>query len=654
MIAENNDLKPLIVGSVTSFTPFTASHTQWLILSTLVTNLNEKYATITRSKNTSVDTIHILVLVLSILLTNTYLVSLSFEIKLDMQDHRVLCVFVPGIKGSVLRCESCKRRSWPPQFLDSNIEMMRRFMTVRSGKIERLMSTSEIECLTAHTQSVCDVLKEVSVLSGLIKRNVYGKFLERLQKDCDEMGLTPNGQYRRATVYNFAYDWTLGVRHAAAELYSYLQSTVSMYSGVALIAHSMGGLVCRYMLEELLYHDYHKQRPSSKYLFERVKLMYAIGVPHYGAVRSLHHLIDSDGGDLTKYCRGVQSLYDMIPFSDLESQVEGFPVVSGSATCESHRTERHRSDIFLKKTDQRVIIDRKYWRPHTRPNTGQQSSLSLTSGQYQSTDTSRYISYLVDNLCSRFPELTPYRDRLCRGAVAHFSLNSSHKPPGCVYICVNGVGVRTPSLIDEKNRLFRGCKSGDGIVCSVADRKKERGWKRLFWTLKAGKSATRSVHDKNDPEDTPQMMKDTVVHVSMLNCINVFRGVREILATDLFGNSATRNWNGKKCLWDMFVENETMCEEVVSSSSTLFYGHEITATNLKSGYCVLNVIFNSDGGSNDGLDITVMSHSGKHYVLKKENYTNIGITPDADWSRVTVIFGGHHAIYNVQRLEAGI
>ncbi|KAG8314442.1 hypothetical protein J6590_092678 [Homalodisca vitripennis] len=137
-------------------------------------------------------------------------------------NRRLLCVFVPGFKGSALGCEQCKRRSWPPGFLDHTGETFRR-------------------CI------------EVSLVGGLYVREVYSVFLRDLQKECNAAGSTDDGLNERVTLEKFAYDWTRGVHYAAEKLYVYLSTMSRGYHAIALIVHSMGGLVCRYLLEVLVY-----------------------------------------------------------------------------------------------------------------------------------------------------------------------------------------------------------------------------------------------------------------------------------------------------------------------------------------------------------------------------------------------------------------
>lgn len=519
--------------------------------------------------------------------------------------RRVLCVFVPGIKGSVLRCASCDRRSWPPQFLDYYAQTLRRIVSRRTTKIRRLMDANEAECLVSHRQLPCGVVKSVKVFGGLFRKHVYGTFLDTLRRDFDEVG-------DAVTLLEFAYDWTLGVRRAAQQLMSDLREVTGSYEAVVFVSHSMGGLVCRYLLEELVHRTRHSD-PTAAYLNDATKLLYMVGVPHYGAVRSLHYLVDTADDYKAALSRRMQSLYDMIPFSDLEGE----------------RLKRVRSDIFLRKTERLLVVDRDHWKPE-RPG---------------SRLTDAHIPYLVDLVVSRFPQLTCHRDRLSRAAKVHFALDSGRKrPTGCVYFCVNAVGVKSPSAIETDGRLTRDCDRGDGIVCSVVDERvlwKDRsGWaSRLFGRPGiAGVGNTTTTTDRGDGY--------TSVHLSFINCLDVFGAMKRVLAAELFDNTAvTGPWSGKKSIWWSLVgEGGMSSTEVVSSSTRLFHGCEIAVSNLKCGYCVLSLRTAPSQATRTveraRLEISLVSTGDRLPI-------SVLLKPDKCWTGVTVVLSGHRTISNV-------
>ncbi|KAG8279571.1 hypothetical protein J6590_102036 [Homalodisca vitripennis] len=465
-----------------------------------------------------------------------------------------------------------------------------------SLKIERLMNPEECTCLMAHEHAVGGVIGEVSLFGGLYVREVYSVFLRDLQRECNGAGSTDDGLNERVTLEKFAYDWTRGVHYAAEKLYVYLSTMSRGYHAIALIAHSMGGLVCRYLLEVLVYAK-RAYDETARHLYRSVKLLYAIGVPHYGALRALYGLVDPENRELSKLCRDIQSLFDMIPFSDLTSQVEGFGSVS---------TQRYRSAMFLKRTVGTVTVDGKHWRTGT-----------VTPG---------HVSGLVSELMRRFPELRDHSSRLFRGAAVHFALKSANKPTGCVYFCVNAVGLGSPSLIDKHDRLFRECTSGDGTICNVITASDE-----------CINTRPRRGRRRRQPRKTYS------VHVKMLSSIDVFKAVREVLGSDVFGDLTTGTGKGFKYLWRSFIGERTGGEEVVSSFTDTLGSWTVTANNLRSGCCVLSVraaaADNSSpheyrGGINIGV-VAVPVHSDHRRPNGEEDLKRIRVTADEHWTSIT-------------------
>lgn len=582
-------------------------------------------------------------------------------------DTGVLCVFVPGLKGSVLKCDQCQKRSWPPSFLDSNVELLRRCLKKRSLNVARLMTADECACLIEHKQEVCGVLTEISLLHGLYERDIYASFLAGLQKDCDEAGSTDGGRRKPITLHRFPYDWTLGVRHAAEQLYTYLRRTSGDYSAVALVAHSMGGLVCRYMLEEILYKA-RDQDVAAKHLYRTVKLLYAMGVPHYGTISALHHLIDPSFETLTVHCQGIQSLYDLIPFSDLRQQIEGVvlegeeqqnPLYASVLRCD----KRYRSEMFLQRTDGKLTVDREHWLPQRLLNVGE-----ATTSRDNRIDRASAISLLVQVLIRRFPVLSQYADRLYQGAQVHFALNASNRPAACVYVCVNAVGFKSPSTIDSNDRLFRECRRGDGTVCSVIDKPKRKGvWRRQTNWLKPliprnTDVETPMTETRSDTVETPKYS----VHTKMLPHIDVFRVIHETLASDIYGGEAVGTRDGIRGMWRNFIRDQSK-GAVVSTSSGTCLGWNITAANLNAGCCVLTVNYTpswSDNGYDGGecdIDIGLVQSTRSERRVRSsifsstrapiEDVTHIRVKISDLWSRITVILSGHYTLLNVRNID---
>lgn len=88
------------------------------------------------------------------------------------------------------------------------------------------------------------------------------------------------------TLYLFPYDWRKANESAAQGLAQRLERIVRDHAGqveVSLVAHSMGGLVCRYYLESGRFAN----RPG----FGTIRRLLTIGTPHRGAARALPLLL---------------------------------------------------------------------------------------------------------------------------------------------------------------------------------------------------------------------------------------------------------------------------------------------------------------------------------------------------------------------------
>lgn len=513
--------------------------------------------------------------------------------------------------------------------------------------MEHLMNADEYDCLVTHSQTVCGIVKKVTVLGGIYTRDVYATFLRNLQDECDGAGLTDDGLHKVVTLHSFAYDWTLGIRNAAEALFAYLHGAVNDYSAVVLVAHSMGGLVCRYVLEEMCY------RRGADALYRRVRLVYAMGVPHYGTVRALHYLIDPRGGVFTEHCRHIQSLYDMIPFSDLNAQIDGIQTGARRTCLPDSSMTRYRSELFLKRTDREIVVSRDDWRPG-RDYVANRDNPAGTLPNY--------TRCLIDKLTSRFPVLARYRDRLREAADVHFALDSQRRPAGCVYMFVNAVGFMSPSLIDKNDFMFRKCARGDGLVCSTVDDDRQRDGSAAPLVCPPTTVVGRRETDA-DATIRGFVENKYSVHVDMLKHIDVFRVVREILAKEIFGNTTIGRMDGIKYLW-----RRTMCDNdgstVVSSSTIPFRRWSISAANLASGRCVVSVsikdTLDTDTPHVDG-DVTLdmrrlpvaSSCNDRRSETESSSPVDDGITSVTlklarDWNRVTLIVGGHYTILNVR------
>lgn len=494
----------------------------------------------------------------------------------------VLCVFVPGIKGSELWCDVCGHRSWPPAFIDSSIELARRVIARRTTNVDRLMNNDEKRCLAQHAKRPVRVIHDIRVMAGVTGKSVYGPFIRRLREDATRLNEVSDGRLR-VEVVEYAYDWTRPNSGTARHLYTDLllpRVRDTGYTAIVLVAHSMGGLVARYLLERVLAAK-DECTVSSSYgtaeqcdaVRSRVRLFYGIGVPHYGCIRSLHNLVNRNDGVHSAFCRDIDSLYDMIPFSDIERQVVGLKVVTVPGERDAAgELARTRSDIFLKHTTTAAASPVSGSGPNGRP-TGTEREITLDARYWRLVDRPKQPSAydtirehrIGEALASRFPELRGCEQRIADGAAFHASLDCSRKPANCTYIAVNAVGVNSPSAIKRDNSLAFDCTAGDGVVCSIVDNgvgprrslvatvvsRIGRTVARPLYRIRRRRLATRPLagerlarrpvarnYVSNDIADP----SEGNVHVTMLEHIDVFTSVRDMFLTNGSARLAHRLW----------------------------------------------------------------------------------------------------------------
>jgi pimeloyl-ACP methyl ester carboxylesterase len=91
------------------------------------------------------------------------------------------------------------------------------------------------------------VARETVVIPGLVKMEAFGRLVDFL---CEELGYTEG-----VDLLEFGYDWRQDNRASAALLKervtSWRLSLPDPHTKIVFIGHSMGGLICRYYLEQL-------------------------------------------------------------------------------------------------------------------------------------------------------------------------------------------------------------------------------------------------------------------------------------------------------------------------------------------------------------------------------------------------------------------
>lgn len=168
-------------------------------------------------------------------------------------------MFVPGICGSVLK--EGDQTIWPGTPADKVFQSY-------PDEFVHILSTSK-------TVVASDVLRDVplTVLGVTVHHfSAYGGVLNALRG----MGYSEPG----GTLIPFAYDWRQDVRACARLLHSRLSEDDLKGRRVAIVAHSMGGLVARHALERLGMPD-----------GVRIELLALLGTPHLGAPVALQNVL---------------------------------------------------------------------------------------------------------------------------------------------------------------------------------------------------------------------------------------------------------------------------------------------------------------------------------------------------------------------------
>jgi len=167
-------------------------------------------------------------------------------------------VFLHGIFGSHLETQSGER-VWPPS--------AKEFITKSYNKDDLLVQDDLI---------VTGVIRKVSC------KSVY----KPLIKDLEAIGFAENGGGAKGDLNIFAYDWRRDLRTTSDALAKRLDSLNTSHN-IHLVAHSMGGLICRYLLESGHYHN----RPW----FTRIQELITLATPHFGAAQAMEQALGLEG-----------------------------------------------------------------------------------------------------------------------------------------------------------------------------------------------------------------------------------------------------------------------------------------------------------------------------------------------------------------------
>src|SRR5579864_2698456 len=153
-------------------------------------------------------------------------------------------VFIPGFAGSYL-CEKSgnKARVWPAMMDHRKIRL----------PMDINLDANGLE------HEACGVVREPIRLGSFRVSDVYGNFLAYLQRQMAD----------GVKVLEFSYDWRLSVEHNARQLRTRLNQELAGKT-VDIVAHSFGGLVARYFIQNLGGEN-------------RVRHLITMGTPHWGS-----------------------------------------------------------------------------------------------------------------------------------------------------------------------------------------------------------------------------------------------------------------------------------------------------------------------------------------------------------------------------------
>jgi pimeloyl-ACP methyl ester carboxylesterase len=195
-------------------------------------------------------------------------------------------VFIPGTMGTSLH-NAAGEELWPPKPLETKLGY---------GRMDKLM---------ANDVSYRDIIRNVWCV------DFYGSMFQWLA-DLKFAAGDPN---RRLIA--FPYDWRLDLEDTANRLAATLDTLNGQpVEEIHLVAHSMGGLITRLLLEGGSY--------ANRPWFDKIKSFISLAVPHQGAPLALARVLglDSDMGisksDFRKFAndRRYPSGYQLLPAPD--------------------------------------------------------------------------------------------------------------------------------------------------------------------------------------------------------------------------------------------------------------------------------------------------------------------------------------------------
>jgi hypothetical protein len=171
-------------------------------------------------------------------------------------------VVVPGIMGSELRLQELGPNKVPIQTLVWGEDLNVIWKTL----------AQKPDCLSSTEITPGRVLRHLRGLPLPKRRPLYGPLLEHLKE-------TYNLQ-ENIDLFAFGYDWRVCNLKSAARLADLLRKSTQDHDRIVLIAHSMGGLVCRALLSSDQFKD----------LRPRIAKLIQLGTPVLGSAKAFFSL----------------------------------------------------------------------------------------------------------------------------------------------------------------------------------------------------------------------------------------------------------------------------------------------------------------------------------------------------------------------------
>lgn len=225
--------------------------------------------------------------------------------KAPMKD---MVVILPGILGSILQKDG--KDLWA-----ISGQTIWQMLT----KSDRALNNLKLDCDDPEAESLGDgirataLIQDTHLVPGLWKIDGYTKTARLIT---DNFDVTPGDIYndpedKAANFYYFPYDWRRDNRVHARLLKKLIDKRLKCwreYSGavdakVILLAHSMGGLVCRYYLEVLEG-------------WQDSRALITFGTPYRGSLKAANFLANGYKKlflDITEVIRSLTSVYQLLP-----------------------------------------------------------------------------------------------------------------------------------------------------------------------------------------------------------------------------------------------------------------------------------------------------------------------------------------------------